>query len=155
LSMQLKDICIFKSLATGSAFLTCKSNYQNKFIDDNNINNYVFGDDTETVLTKNNYNLYEFLNHNKEIEDMFNFYRSLPKETFPYDINKIYNSIYYFNDENHIFKDLFEYVSVIEKSIDDYTNTYQWYKTRVNDCKNTIKIDDKSFLKKYNEILEN
>ncbi|MFM1541679.1 glycogen/starch/alpha-glucan phosphorylase [Helcococcus ovis] len=155
LSMQLKDVFIFKSLSTGAAFLTCRSNYQNICIDENQISKYMFGDNYETVLTKNNYNLFEFLNQNKEIEDMFNFYRYLPKETFPYDINKIYNSIYYFNDENHIFKDLFEYVSVIEKSIDDYTNTYQWYQTRVNDCKNTIKIDDKSFLKKYNEILEN
>lgn len=154
LSMQSDDFGIAKSILSGSAILSTNSYFEKNDLNKNNIKTYLFGNDRKSVIFDDSYNLYEYLEKNKEIEDLFNFYKSLSKETFPYDITKIYNSIYYFNDEYHIIKDLYEYVNTLEKAINDYSDEEMWYNNCLNNAKNLLSISEDNYLEKYIKIME-
>ncbi|MCT1795400.1 glycogen/starch/alpha-glucan phosphorylase [Helcococcus kunzii] len=153
-SMQSDDYGLDRAILNGSAIVSTNSYFDDNILNKNDVKSYTFGDSKDDMIFSNNYNLYEFLENNPEIEDLFNFYRSLPMSTFPYDIDKIYNSIYYFNDENHIIKDLYEYTDTLEKAIKDYSDEKLWYNNCLYNAEKVLSLNDKNYLEKYIEIME-
>lgn len=141
-AMQSDDFGLDKAVLNGSSIVASNSYFEDNVLNKNGIKAYTFGESKNDIIFNNGYNLYEFLNTHPEIEDLFNFYRSLPMHTFPYDIDKIYNSIYYFNDENHIIKDLYEYTETLEKAINDYSDDELWYNNCSNNAKSVLSLKD-------------
>lgn len=156
LNMQATNISTYKLILSGSNLITLNSSYINNELNKENILIDSFGDDRESFLRNNSYNMHEYIKNNQEFIDLFNFYRNLPKENFPFDIDIIYNSIYYFNDENYILKDLFSYVETLENNISIYRNKNKWYDRVINNRNKLILKDDKesieNFYKKLGEF---
>lgn len=148
-SMQENKIFLLKSLLCSSNVVSTKSSY-NSDLSEKDIDFYLFGSNRESIMKDNDeYKMYEFLQKNQEIKYMFDFYRNLPKQSFSYDINNIYNALYYFNDEYKIFKDLFEYVETMEKAIKDYTNEIKWGEMTIKNIETILKEKEYQCLHDY------
>lgn len=77
-------------------------------------------------------NIYDFLNSNRIIKDMFDFYKYLPFPTFSYDINVILNNLLKYNDSYNVLRDLLDYVHVHEKLMKEYRSQDIWLKNSFN-----------------------
>lgn len=149
LNMNTSDITLYKSILSGSNILESISSYDNSDFYKFNIDVYSFGESRDGIIFNNKYNMYEYLDKNLEIKEMFDFYRHLSRSDFPFDIDIIYNSIYYFNDFNFILKDLFEYVEELEKALNDYRNRENWFIKIYNNKKKIIDQDDTESIKEF------
>lgn len=149
LNMNTSDITLYKSILSGSNVLESVSSFDNSDFYKFDINVYNFGESRDEIIFNNKYNMYDYLDKNPEIREMFDFYRHLSRVDFPFDIDIIYNSIYYFNDVNFILKDLFEYVDELENALNDYRNREEWFNKIYNNKKKIISQDDTESIREF------
>lgn len=149
LNMNTSNINLYKSILSGSNVLESVSSFENSDFCKFDINVYNFGESRDEIIFNNKYNMYDYLEKNPEIIEMFDFYRHLSRNEFPFDIDIIYNSIYYFNDANFILKDLFEYVDKLEKALNDYRNHEEWFNKIYNNKKKIISHDDTESIREF------
>lgn len=149
LNMNTSDITLYKSILSGANILESVSSFHNSDFYKFDISVYKFGETRDNIIFNNKYNMYEYLDNNPEIKEMFDFYRYQSKNDFPFDIDIIYNSIYYFNDSNFILKDLFEYVDELEKALNDYRNYEDWFSKIYDNKKKIINQNDKESIEEF------
>lgn len=149
LNMNTSNINLYKSILSGSNVLESVSSFENSDFYKFDINVYNFGESRDEIIFNNKYNMYDYLDKNPEIREMFDFYRHLSRVDFPFDIDIIYNSIYYFNDLNFILKDLFEYVDELENALNDYRNREEWFNKIYNNKKKIISQDDTESIREF------
>lgn len=152
LNMESNKLQLSKAISSSSAILSSKSNYENSIYKDSGIKIETFGDSIENIINNYKYNMHDFIKANPEINELFNFFRTMPKNRFPYDIDKIYNAIYYFNDANFILKDLYDYTDRLEELVIKYSRDDNWYKDLYD---NTLKLLSRDrHVYKYLKIME-
>lgn len=149
LNMNTSHITLYKSILSGSNVLESVSSYNNSDFYKFDINVYNFGESRDKIIFNNEYNMYDYLDKTPEIREMFDYYRHLSRQDFPFDIDIIYNSIYYFNDANFILKDLFEYVDKLEKALNDYRNKEEWFKRIYDNKKKITSLDDSKSIREF------
>ncbi|MGF0040432.1 glycogen/starch/alpha-glucan phosphorylase [Peptoniphilaceae bacterium SGI.131] len=133
IQMETTDLNILKYLVNGSHLIQAKSNRIEGLIDDNLL--YSFGDSRDEYfreLKDKTYNVDYFLALNEELDDMFEFYKSIPSNLFSYDIKNIYNAIYYFNDNYHVLKDLSEHYELMNELCGQYRKREKWIDDSIN-----------------------
>ncbi|MDO5026615.1 MAG: glycogen/starch/alpha-glucan phosphorylase [Tissierellia bacterium] len=99
---------------------------------------YIFGPDENEAIDRelsNKHYVYEFVNNNRIIVEMMEYYRFLPYNIFPYDFNVIIDNLLKYNDGYFVIKDLLDYHRVHEKAMADYRNRELWTKNRLQSIK--------------------
>lgn len=126
--LEKNPTIVEKALLSGSKLVISNSSLKNMQLSDENINLYNFGDSREKIYFNkdDSYNFHNHLNNNPEILEMFEFYKNNRAFSSIYNIEKIYNAIYYYDDNFRILKDLNEYVDKLEEAIKDYTYEEKW-----------------------------
>lgn len=152
LNMESDKISIYKSIASVSAILTSRGNFENTSFTDYGISMFKFGDKASELMSNYSYNVQEYLDNNSEIKEMFDFYKNLNKDEFPYDINKIKELILHYNDRNFIIKDLLDFTNELENAVRSYSYDKNWYKNLYSNAKKIIRED--SSVKEYIELTE-
>ena len=126
------DLDGIKFLVNGSVMISSQSYLASRMQDDGwDEGIYLFGDPEDEVIreTKNpSYNLNRLFYENPILGDFVDFYRYLPKDRFPYDINIIVNTLFNYNDGFHVFKELLSFTEVHERACHDYLNLKSWQK---------------------------
>ena len=153
LNLESNNYSSQKAISSLSAVMQSNSTYEYSCFNQENIDVYTFGESINSILNNYGYNIYEFLENNKELKQLFDFFRNLSSEEFPFDINIIYNGLYYFNDHNHVLKDLLEFDLKMEEVIKEYSENISWMQDRLKNTEKLLK-SNKDDLSSYFEILE-
>ncbi len=130
------DLAVLKYLINGSVGIFSSTSIGLSISDEmGQENTYIFGPDEKDAIDRelsNKHYVYEFVNNNKIIREMFDYYRNLPYDDFPYDFNVIIDNLLRYNDGYFVIADLLDYFDVHERAMDDYRNRKLWTLKRLN-----------------------
>ncbi|MDO4778830.1 MAG: glycogen/starch/alpha-glucan phosphorylase [Tissierellia bacterium] len=119
--LEYTDISLIRFIINGSIILAGENSLVREH--KNIINNkYIF----ESVGDDYIFNINDYLTKHPIINEMFNHLKNLPKELFPYDVNIIYNSLFYFNDTHNVLRDLFSHYEMSERICQYYYQRSKW-----------------------------
>lgn len=135
INLESNNLKLIKAISTLSSSLMSNSVYDNSSLEKKGIDSYTFGIHRKEMIEDYSYNIFDYMKQYPEIDELFSFYRNKSKSEFPYDIERIYNSIYYFNDEYHILKDLFDFTDKLEEIIKKYSSEKTWFEDRLKNAK--------------------
>lgn len=84
LAMQENEVSLLKSVLCSANIISASSSYNSLDLSENNIDFYLFGSDKEEIINKkDDYKMHDYLLKNPIIKAMFDYFRKLPKSTFP------------------------------------------------------------------------
>lgn len=132
-TMTYNDISLLRYSITGGSILAGKNSLTDNYREIIG-NNYIF-----EKKEKDNFNIDSYLYENGVINELFGFLKSQDKNSFPYNIDTIYNSLYYFNDAYDVLYDLFSHFEMMDKMCKDYMNKDNWNKNVMDTIHRAIK----------------
>lgn len=96
---------------------------------------YIFGENVDEAIElskKKNYYVYDYINRNPLIRDMFDFYKYQPHSKFPYNINTIINVLFKYNDGYGVIRELLSHYEMHLKATRDYMDRSKWVSKSLN-----------------------
>ena len=149
------DLETYKFMVNGSMVITSKNKLYLDFVQENKSGKmYTFSKSIKEILDHNDeYYVYDYLNQNREIRDMIEFYRYQPKEQFPFNIDSIIDTLTNYNDGFKVLKDLLEYNQEFMAAIKSYMDRPTWdkhiseniYYSLNHSMNNAIEINTKNY----------
>lgn len=130
ITMGSVDLATFKFMVNGSVTFTSHNTLANDYVkemEDDSI--YIFGDDIDKgiqLAKTKSYSMYDYINRNHIIKDMFDFYRYQPYSKFPYNINTIIDVLFKYNDGYGVIRELLPHFEKHLIATKDYMNQEEW-----------------------------
>lgn len=134
------DLENFKYMINGAVSIFSATSIGNAYIKESGEEaGYIFepneDDAINRELSNRDYYVYEYINNNRIIKNMIDYYSYLPYNIFPYNFHNIIDNILKYNDGYFVIKDLLSHYEVHEKAMKDYRDRSLWTTKRISHIK--------------------